>query len=753
MRIMAPAGDVLCMEAAIRAGADEVYMGIAGFGARRFARNFSVGEYCEAVQEAHRYGVAVNVTLNTIFSNEEIVGLRESLEMLYAAGTDAVIVQDLGFAHFLRTHFPDWAVHASTQLSIASCEEARWAQEQGFSRLVLARELSLEEIAAIRKGTTAELEIFASGALCIACSGKCYLSSFIGGRSGNRGMCTQPCRQKYRKKGDFQERFWLSSCDQWQTGKEIRRLQEMGVEVIKLEGRMKSPAYVWEAVRYYRNLLDGLEKPTEIAKLFNRGYSLGYMYEHDPDFLNPAFSSAWGVPLGRAEQGGVRLEEAVCHGDGIVFLDADLQKIEGQNVSKIVRVKSGERVSEAKKGEHVHFGKRIPSATVWVYKTFDYRLNRRIETDLKKARRQRPVQAFLTAKIGEPLALELACSGVRATCFSEEKLEKSQKKRETEESLADALNRFGESPFVLKPEEVKIVMDAEVFVPRSILNRLRQRAVEDLEKKLAENARRLPKTLGDVKIPSEKSEEWPLPQVSVAVTTLEQAEICRECGITKIYQLRPPVHFAENDFPTPDFPMARLAGSLDDAIRWTHEKKPFALDWMFNAGNSWTIAYLRQTFPTAEVLFLSPELSGATVENLASNHPRKNLGLVVYGYLYGMYTRKTLFKEMRISLVNQDGRPVVVTRNAAGENRGETTGSRVYYGKPQDLLPIAEALPVGELRLDFTLESPEEVREILSRASFLWSEKRGTTSRPALSTMLPILQKKGFSYGLEKGIF
>ncbi|MDO5114091.1 MAG: peptidase U32 family protein, partial [Planctomycetia bacterium] len=176
MRIMAPAGDVLCMEAAIRAGADEVYMGIAGFGARRFAKNFSVQEYCEAVQEAHRFGVAVNVTLNTIFSNEEIVGLRGSLEMLYAAGTDAVIVQDLGFAHFLRTHFPDWAVHASTQLSIASRNEARWAQEQGFSRLVLARELSLEEIAEIRKETTAELEVFASGALCIACSGKCYLS-------------------------------------------------------------------------------------------------------------------------------------------------------------------------------------------------------------------------------------------------------------------------------------------------------------------------------------------------------------------------------------------------------------------------------------------------------------------------------------------------------------------------------------------------------------------------------------------------
>ena len=144
MKIMAPAGSLESMNAAIRAGADEVYMGIAGFGARRFAKNFSVQEYCDAVGEAHRFGTAVNVTLNTIMAEEEFEALGESLEMLYAAGTDAVIVQDPGFAAFLKKYFPDWPRHASTQLSIANPEEARWAEAQGFSRLVLARELDLD---------------------------------------------------------------------------------------------------------------------------------------------------------------------------------------------------------------------------------------------------------------------------------------------------------------------------------------------------------------------------------------------------------------------------------------------------------------------------------------------------------------------------------------------------------------------------------------------------------------------------------
>ena len=398
MKIMAPSGNIDCMNAAIRAGADEVYMGISGFGARRFAKNFSVQEYCDAVGEAHRHGTAVNVTLNTIMAQEEFDALDESLDLLYAAGVDAVIVQDLGFADYLRVHYPDWPRHASTQLSIASPKEAVWAQEQGFRRLVLARELSLEEIAAIRKAVSVELEVFASGALCLACSGKCFLSSFIGGRSGNRGMCTQPCRQKYKRldapKGregtgpTKREGFLLSSADQWQEFPEIARLFAMGVDVIKLEGRMKSPEYVFEAVRYYRemidtlrdaspqrleNVLEKIEKaPVQtrphpgIERLFNRGYSKGYFYEHDPDFLNTAFSASWGVKAGEIQKRRIRLTVPLRNGDGVVFLDRNLQKIDGLNVSRIVLEKTGEIVPQAPRGAEVSLGVPVPPGAAFL---------------------------------------------------------------------------------------------------------------------------------------------------------------------------------------------------------------------------------------------------------------------------------------------------------------------------------------------------------------------------------------------------
>ena len=772
MRIMAPAGNIDAMRAAIRAGADEVYMGIAGFGARRFARNFSVGEYCDAVAEAHRFGTHVNVTLNTIMSDEEIVELGSrpdaetlsTLEQLYTAGVDAVIVQDLGFAEVLRQAFPDWPIHASTQLSIAAPEEAVWAEQQDFTRLVLARELSFEEIHSIRRALRpeTELEVFASGALCIACSGKCFLSSFIGGRSGNRGMCTQPCRQEYRrldgkKSADGRNRgFLLSSCDQFQEEDELRRFAEIGVDVIKLEGRMKSPEYVFTVVRYYRNALDRLfgqpgknQPETEpmtretVARIFNRGYAKGYVYEADPDFLNPAFSASWGVPLGTVDRKrfAVRLSDTVRYGDGIVFLDRFLQKIAGQNVSEIVPFKTGESVPQAEAGSLVRFDGSIPPNAVWVYKTYDFALNKQIESHLKNTRRRNPVTAILTAQIGKPLSLTLKAGDraeVEVTVQSDEPLGAAMKQVSTAEKLASGLDRFGQTPFRLDMEALQIHVDDGVFVPTSVLNQVRQNAVAALEAKL-EQGRPL-KHAVEVKMPVETREPKETPvRFSAAVTTLEQARTCQEMGIERIYHLAPPVHFARNQWDAAEgLTFSRLACSLWDAVAFSAEAVPFALDWTFNIGNTHAIAFCQQAFHP-ELLFLSPELSAERVAFLRRHAPEVSLGLVVYGHLYGMYTRKTLFPENVVPLENQDGRPVLVTRNAANENHGETTGSRVYYGEAMDLTPRLEELQrsgLQELRFDFTGETAEDVRRLLARI-------QQPNLRPAAV----------FSYGYTKGIF
>lgn len=798
MKIMAPAGSLESMNAAIRAGADEVYMGISGFGARRFARNFSVQEYCDAVGEAHRFGTAVNVTLNTILAQEEFEELHESLEMLYAAGTDAVIIQDLGFADFLKTHFPAWPRHASTQLSIAGPEEARWAEEQGFSRLVLARELSLEEIQDVRDAVSAELEIFASGALCIACSGKCFLSSFIGGRSGNRGMCTQPCRQKYRWMGtgksfsvnrsggkpgfnpkgsgglEQAEGFLFSSCDQWQEFPEILRLFAMGVEVIKLEGRMKSPEYVFTAVRYYREMIDtlkaaspkkieqalkmaesakrNLEPHPEIEKLFNRGYSKGYFYAHDPDFINADFSASWGVKAGEIRKGAIQLKQPLRHGDGVVFLDRNLQKIDGLNVSKIILEKSGEAVSEAPRGAFVSLGVPVPKQAVFLFKTFDFELNRQLGTEMKLQRRRNPIRARLCAKVGEPLELTLSAEilgrNFSASACSSEVLEESKKFPCTRESLLTGLDRFGETPFFLDEPRTRIEFAPTVFVPKSVLNQVRQEAASALEREIVEGLRRNPISIQREALlgwtpKEEEAESVPSPIFTAAVSTLEQARVCWEMGIQKIYRLEPPVHFGKEVRSADDFPFEALAGSLFDAVEYSQCGKNFAIDWMFHAANPGTLRFLRREFPLGETIFLSPELSEETVRKLAgeglrdANLPR--LGLVIYGFLYGMFTRKTLFDFPVVHLQNQDGRPICVTRNADSENPLERTGSRVYYGNRMDISLLLAQNPVpglAELRLDFTLETPEEVRQILENVL-----SRGWN------------QAKPFSYGYEKGIF
>lgn len=769
MKIMAPSGNIDCMNAAIRAGADEVYMGISGFGARRFAKNFSVQEYCDAVGEAHRYGTAVNVTLNTIMAQEEFDALDESLDLLYAAGVDAVIVQDLGFADYLRVHYPDWPRHASTQLSIASPKEAVWAQEQGFRRLVLARELSLEEITAIREAVSTELEVFASGALCLACSGKCFLSSFIGGRSGNRGMCTQPCRQKYKRldapKG--REGFLLSSADQWQEFPEIARLFAMGVDVIKLEGRMKSPEYVFEAVRYYRGMIDTLREASPerlasvlekiekapvqtrphpgIERLFNRGYSKGYFYEHDPDFLNTAFSASWGVKAGEIQKRRIRLTAPLRNGDGVVFLDRNLQKIDGLNVSRIVLEKTGEIVPQAPRGAEVSLGVPVPPGAALLYKTFDYELNRTLATEMKLQRRRTPIQAVLTARVGQPLSLEFSVDlfgkTFRSEAVSEEPLEASQRAAASRESLFASLDRLGETPFSLAEKDAEIQFDSNVFVPKSVLNQLRQRAASDLEAAIVAGMKRTgtPQSRYASQPPFQGgllAERKPV--LTAAVMTRAQAEACREAGIEKIYRLEPPVHFGNEGRPTWNG-CAALAGSLFDAVQFSEEKREFALDWTFHAANPWMIRYYARTFPLAGTIFLSPEISEKTVRKLAALPDVPRLGLVIYGFLYGMFTRKTLFEETLVPLQNQDGRPIWVSRNDRGENPLETSGSRVFYGNRMDISRLLHDRPItglAELRVDFTLETPEETTKILKK----------------LLTRGWILDES-FSYGYEKGIF
>jgi len=330
MKIVAPAGNMERFYSAISATADEIYLGLKGFGARRNAENFTVEELKQAIDYAHLRGSRIFLTLNTIMTNREIELLYPTLKDLYNYGLDAIIVQDIGYAEYLHKNFPNIEIHGSTQMTVANYYEINYLKELGFKRIVLPRELSFEEIKEIRKNTDMELEVFVS----ISFSGNCYMSSFIGGRSGNRGMCAQPCRKEY-KTSCGEKSYFLSPKDQLYGLDEIKKLQEIGVESIKVEGRMKDVSYVYETVSYFRNLINGIDKEENTPKLFNRGYSKGYFYDNDKSIMNRDYSYNMGEKIGEVVGKSIRLDEDVVSGDGITFVSKDYKNLGGTYIGKI----------------------------------------------------------------------------------------------------------------------------------------------------------------------------------------------------------------------------------------------------------------------------------------------------------------------------------------------------------------------------------------------------------------------------------
>lgn len=252
--ILAPAGTYECFRAAINAGADAVYLGGSMFGARAFAGNFAEDELLKAIKTAHLYGRKVYLTVNTLLRNDEITRLGDYIRPYYEAGLDAVIVQDYGVFSVLRDSFPGLALHASTQMTITGKYGARLLKEMGADRVVTARELSVAEIRDIHDNVDVEIESFVHGALCYCYSGQCLLSSMIGGRSGNRGRCAQPCRLLYGMNGG-NEAYLLSPKDMC-TIESIPDILESGVYSLKIEGRMKSPEYVAGVTAAYRKYVD-----------------------------------------------------------------------------------------------------------------------------------------------------------------------------------------------------------------------------------------------------------------------------------------------------------------------------------------------------------------------------------------------------------------------------------------------------------------------------------------------------------------
>ncbi len=331
--LLAPVGSKESLMAAVENGADAVYFGGTLFSARQYAANFDREELEWTIDYAHVRGVKAYVTVNTLIKDSELEEAHDYLRFLCSAGADAVIVQDLGILKLLREQLPEFPIHASTQMTIHNAEGVKFLQEMDVKRVVLARELTLDEIKRIKSETGMEIETFIHGALCFSYSGQCLLSSMIGGRSGNRGYCAQPCRKKYR--ADEVEGYLLSPKD-LNMSEDIPALVEAGIDSFKIEGRMKRPEYVAGVVRVYRGLIDRyLDAPAKfhvtedekhtLRQLFNRGFTTGYFFGNPgSELMSRKYPHNIGTQLGkvvdcepRKKQVSILLEAPLNTGDGI----------------------------------------------------------------------------------------------------------------------------------------------------------------------------------------------------------------------------------------------------------------------------------------------------------------------------------------------------------------------------------------------------------------------------------------------------
>ena len=257
--LLSPAGNMECLKAAIEGGADAIYLGGLNFGARAYSANFNDEEIIEAIKYAHLYGVKIYVTVNTMITEELVKPFIKYVDFLHKNNVDAIIIQDIGMIDYLRKTYPNLEIHVSTQAHIHNLEGVKFIEKLGLKRVVLARETSIDLIKEIKENTNIELEVFIHGALCISYSGECLMSSLIGGRSGNKGTCAQSCRMKYsfmHEGKKINKDDYLLSTKDLNTLNNIDKLIDIGIDSLKIEGRMKSKEYVYLVTKLYRKAID-----------------------------------------------------------------------------------------------------------------------------------------------------------------------------------------------------------------------------------------------------------------------------------------------------------------------------------------------------------------------------------------------------------------------------------------------------------------------------------------------------------------
>jgi putative protease len=561
--VLAPAGDEECLDAAIKAGADAVYLGLQGFNARARATNFDHDALARSMDRLHRHGVRGYVTLNTLVFDAELPSLEAAVIACARAGVDAIIVQDLGVARLARAIAPSLAIHASTQMTCTDAGSVLLARELGAERIILARELSLDEIARIRAETDAELEVFVHGALCVAYSGQCLTSEAIGGRSANRGACAQACRLPYELEVDgvlqsTGDRAFLLSPEDLEASEFVPRLLAIGVSSLKIEGRLKGPAYVASTTRLYRRAVDAAmeQRPLDLApdraralQTFSRGSGPGFLAGVDHqrlvegrscDHRGLLVAEALGVQNLRGRPClALRLAAPLRRGDGILVEgalggDGELGGrvwnlwINGQEVEEAAAGAVALAWLGPERGLRAEAGRRV-------WKTSAPSVEAEIRSVMVQEPHRERLDLRLSGALGGVPRLEgRTARGASAQVDLDAPVQAAATTPLAPDVLRDKLGKLGDTPFTLGSLDLEL--PEGVTLPLSSLNRGRRALIAALEegrKKFHTVEEKAGEELRGAAAPPLRD---PAPGgLFVLCRTLEQAQAAVEAGADGVY--------------------------------------------------------------------------------------------------------------------------------------------------------------------------------------------------------------------------
>lgn len=684
--LLSPAGSMESLKAGIQNGADAIYLGGSSFGARASATNFDNDELIEAVKYAKLRNVNIFVTVNTSIKETEVEELISYTDFLYKIGVDAIILSDIGVAEVLRKRYPNMELHASTQISAHSLNDVLELKKVGFNRVVLARELSIEEIKEICDNVDIDIEVFIHGAICISYSGQCLMSSMLGDRSGNRGRCAQPCRQSYKlinkttgKIINVNGNYLLSPKDLCSI-ENIEKILDTGVKSLKIEGRMKRPEYVAVVTSRYRKTIDNYinNKITDDKKalkedleaIFNRKFTSGYlMSKNGSDIINLDKPNNVGVKVGevlsfnsKKNKLKIKLSGKLSKGDGI--------NLGGGSIGRII--KNGEIFDFGVAGEiiEIDFVKNIKSNTP-VYKTSDKLLvdnaNKSFIEGIENKKINLKCEIFI--KVGEKAKFILENIEV----YSDEKIEKANDKEAKIDKIIEKLCKTGGTPYKFVFDN--IFVDKDVFVPVSVLNNLRRKAIEKYEEyKLDFSSKRIIYSYknfsylkdkkvfnGKITLKVHKNSQLDKilenPDISEYIREIYTEDFTlleeyynkfKTIGINLVYSALGVIR--NEEYSILEKYLSKINNEIFNKVQistWGSKNffkskfgaKKFNIDTYFNIYNSYSLRFFEKYFD-AEDITISQEINKFEIKSLLNKSKEKNanVDMIIYGHTRAMLT-------------------------------------------------------------------------------------------------------------------